>query len=160
MTNDLTYLGKKVDPSTLAQGEIILDAIPVANEVAQIIFRCDEITAKCPITGQPDFYTAEIILHGPFNTIESKSLKLYLQSFSKSDQGIFAEDLAAKIARDVYEVIGEDVEVVLTQKARGGITIETVAVVTKMSKAMGALSSFATDLMRELVESDHEEEDE
>ena len=56
--------------------------------------------------------------------IESKSLKLYLATYR--NEGVFCEALAVKIRDDVAEALelpADKVRVVLTQKARGGITI-------------------------------------
>ena len=60
--------------------------------------------------------------------LESKSLKLYLNSFR--NEGVFCEALAVKIRDDVAEALGldaGDVSVTLVQKARGGITITAMA---------------------------------
>ncbi len=84
----------------------------------------DELTAVCPITGQPDFYTASIEYRpGPL-CLESKSLKIYLSRFR--DEGAFCEALAVRIRDDVAAALqlpAGDVRVTLVQKARGGITI-------------------------------------
>jgi 7-cyano-7-deazaguanine reductase len=84
----------------------------------------DELTAVCPITGQPDLYTATIEYEPAELCIESKSLKLYLMQFR--DEGHFCEALAVRIRDDVaaaLELDRERVRVTLVQKARGGITI-------------------------------------
>ena len=84
----------------------------------------DELTAVCPITGQPDFYTATIEYRPHGLCVESKSLKLYLSRFR--DQGAFCEALAVQIRDEVaaaLELDAADVHVTLRQKARGGITI-------------------------------------
>jgi 7-cyano-7-deazaguanine reductase len=84
----------------------------------------DELTAVCPITGQPDFYTATIDYRPGGACIESKSLKIYLSRFR--DQGAFCEALAVQIRDEVaaaLELGPADVHVTLRQKARGGITI-------------------------------------
>jgi 7-cyano-7-deazaguanine reductase len=88
----------------------------------------DELTAVCPITGQPDMYTAKIVYRPAALCLESKSLKLYLARFR--NEGVFAEGLAVKIKEDVaaaIEVEPAAVSVTLTQKARGGITITATA---------------------------------
>src|SRR5690242_17530078 len=41
----------------------------------------DELTAFCPITHQPDFYTATIAYEPGALCLESKSLKIYLSRF-------------------------------------------------------------------------------
>jgi 7-cyano-7-deazaguanine reductase len=88
----------------------------------------DELTAVCPITGQPDLYTARIEYRPGASCLESKSLKLYLARFR--NEGCFCEALAVRIRDDVAEALGLDagaVTVTLTQKARGGISIVAVA---------------------------------
>ena len=84
----------------------------------------DELTAFCPITNQPDFYTATIAYEPGEACLESKSLKIYLSRFH--DQGVFCEALAIRIRDDVAEALRLEpgrVHVTLRQKARGGITI-------------------------------------
>lgn len=92
--------------------------------VATVELTSDELTAVCPITGQPDFYTATITYRPRGLCLESKSLKIYLSLFR--DKGAFAEALAVQIRDDVaaaLELDHGDVSVRLVQKARGGITI-------------------------------------
>ena len=89
-----------------------------------IHFDCPEFTCLCPITGQPDFYTAAIEYRPEQLCLESKSLKLYLATYR--NEGVFCEALAVKIRDDVaaaLELPHDRVRVTLTQKARGGITI-------------------------------------
>ncbi|HKG10434.1 MAG TPA: preQ(1) synthase [Gaiellaceae bacterium] len=96
--------------------------------VSHVELVSDELTAVCPITGQPDFYVASIEFEPEALCLESKSLKLYLARFR--DQGAFCEALAVKIRDDVaavLELTPERVSVTLEQKARGGITITATA---------------------------------
>jgi 7-cyano-7-deazaguanine reductase len=95
-----------------------LEALKVAAQHVTLI--SDEVTALCPVTGQPDFYTVEIQLRGG-HSLESKSLKLYLQTFR--DKGIFCEDFAGQIAADVANATNSYSWVCVTQKPRGGISI-------------------------------------
>jgi 7-cyano-7-deazaguanine reductase len=84
----------------------------------------DELTAVCPITGQPDYYTVTIAFAPAGLCLESKSLKIYLSRFR--DVGAFCEALAVQIRDDVATVLElptAEVSVTLKQKARGGITI-------------------------------------
>ena len=88
----------------------------------------DELTAMCPVTGQPDLYVASIEYAPDELCLESKSLKLYLARFR--NEGAFCEALAVKIRDDVAEALELDqsrVTVTLEQKARGGITITAIA---------------------------------
>ena len=96
--------------------------------VESVEMTSDELTAVCPVTGQPDLYTATIAYEPGALCLESKSLKLYLARFR--NEGVFAEALAVKIKEDVaaaIEVEPAAVTVTLTQKARGGITITATA---------------------------------
>jgi 7-cyano-7-deazaguanine reductase len=84
----------------------------------------DELTAVCPITGQPDLYVAAIEYWPQDLCIESKSLKLYLTGYR--NEGAFCEALAVRIRDDVARAAAlppDKVRVSLSQKARGGITI-------------------------------------
>jgi 7-cyano-7-deazaguanine reductase len=96
--------------------------------VSRVEMTSDELTAVCPITGQPDMYMATIEYEpGPL-CLESKSLKLYLASYR--NEGAFCEALAVRIRDDVAAVLelsAEKVRVTLRQKARGGITITATA---------------------------------
>jgi 7-cyano-7-deazaguanine reductase len=92
--------------------------------VATVSMTSDELVAVCPITGQPDFYTAAIEYDPDALCLESKSVKLYLATYR--NEGVFCEALAVRIRDDVaatLELPPEKVRVSLTQKARGGITI-------------------------------------
>lgn len=94
----------------------------------RVALESDEVTALCPVTGQPDWYRVRIEIRDARRSIESKSLKLYLGSFR--DVGIFCEALSSRIASDVYAAIGEgSVSVSVTQKPRGGVSIEATSTV-------------------------------
>jgi 7-cyano-7-deazaguanine reductase len=83
------------------------------------------LTALCPITGQPDFYELKLDYRPKGSLIESKSLKLYLWGFR--DKGIFAEDLAATLLKDLVAACEpEEMTIDLTQQVRGGLQIRTV----------------------------------
>ena len=92
--------------------------------VAEVEMTSDELTAICPVTSQPDLYTATIEYRPRALCLESKSLKLYLARFR--NEGAFCEALAVQIRDDVakaLELSSDRVSVTLEQKARGGITI-------------------------------------
>jgi 7-cyano-7-deazaguanine reductase len=92
--------------------------------VSHVEMTSDELTAVCPVTGQPDLYVATIEYRpGPL-CIESKSLKLYLSGYR--NEGAFCEALAVRIRDDVaqaLELAPDKVRVTLKQKPRGGISI-------------------------------------
>jgi len=92
--------------------------------VSQVELASDELTAVCPVTGQPDLYVATIEYWPQALCVESKSLKLYLSGYR--NDGHFCEALAVKIRDDVAEALElptDKVRVTLKQKARGGISI-------------------------------------
>ena len=92
--------------------------------VSRVEMTSDELTAVCPVTGQPDLYVATIAYEPDALCLESKSLKLYLAAYR--NEGVFCEALAVRIRDDVAEALElprEQVHVTLKQKARGGITI-------------------------------------
>jgi 7-cyano-7-deazaguanine reductase len=66
-------------------------------------FTSPEFTSICPVTGQPDFGTL-VIDYAPKDWIvESKSLKLFLQSFR--NHGAFHEDCTLQVAKRVIDAI-------------------------------------------------------
>ena len=100
-----------------------LEAFPNPG-VAEVALTSDELTAVCPITGQPDLYQTTIEYRPVERCLESKSLKLYLNRFR--NEGAFCEALAVRIRDDVAEALelpADRVHVTLRQKARGGISI-------------------------------------
>jgi 7-cyano-7-deazaguanine reductase len=102
-----------------------LDVAPWSHGDATVEFTTNELTATCPITGQPDFYELKLSYRPKESLIESKSLKLYLWGFR--DRGIFAEDLAATLLEDLVAACDPvEMMVDLTQQVRGGLQIRTV----------------------------------
>jgi len=113
-----------------ARGPISAERLDVVawdhgNTDALIEFTTNELTATCPITGQPDFYELKLSYRPEGSLIESKALKLYLWGFR--EQGIFAEDLAATLLEDLVRACDpQEMTVDLTQQTRGGLQIRTV----------------------------------
>lgn len=121
---DLNYSPKYLGKNSIVFGG--LDTIPCPRGVHRTTYVSDEVSAKCPATGQPDWYVVSISLFDPDRLPESKSLKLYLQSFR--DTGVFAEKFAAVIAGELQEATkSEATEVAIEQKPRGGIRIGALA---------------------------------
>lgn len=103
-----------------------LEVFPAPARVAMVSLVSEEVTAMCPVTGQPDFYTVAISYTPGLSCIESKSLKLYFQSFR--NEGVFCEALAARILGDIEAAAAPvGCTVTVTQKPRGGITITATA---------------------------------
>ena len=66
-------------------------------------FTAPEFTSICPVTGQPDFGIL-VLDYAPKDWImESKSLKLFLQSFR--NHGAFHEDCTLQVAKRVIDAI-------------------------------------------------------
>ena len=96
--------------------------------VSHVELTSDELTALCPITGQPDLYVATLEYWPDKLCLESKSLKLYLAGYR--NEGAFCEALAVRIRDDAaaaLELPADKVRVTLRQKARGGISIAATA---------------------------------
>ncbi len=99
-----------------------LETFDLERLVHEVTMESDEVTAVCPITGQPDLYTVTITYVPDQKGLESKSLKLYFQQFRS--EGIFCEQFAARILRDVIaQLHPHSIEVTVRQKPRGGVSI-------------------------------------
>jgi len=66
-------------------------------------FTAPEFTSMCPVTGQPDFAHLVIDYAPDRWLVESKSLKLYLQSFR--NHGAFHEDCTVRIGKDLVGLL-------------------------------------------------------
>jgi len=100
----LKILGKKVSaPKSPDQAmlEKVVNPHPDTDYVAR--FTCPEFTSLCPMTGQPDFAHLMIDYVPGRWIVESKSLKLFLQSYR--NHGAFHEDCTIAIARRVKAAI-------------------------------------------------------
>jgi 7-cyano-7-deazaguanine reductase len=105
MTTDaskLTQLGKHVDLPATPEAAI-LERVPDPHPDSLYLarFTAPEFTSVCPVTGQPDFATL-VIDYAPGEwLVESKSLKLFLQSFR--NHGAFHEDCTLYVAKRIVE---------------------------------------------------------
>lgn len=122
-------LGEQVSHPITAADLDVVDTIDRC--VREVVYTTKELNALCPVTGQPDQYELTISYMPNGKTIESKSLKLYLWSFR--DQGIYAENLAATIARDLGKALDRAVMAELTQQVRGGLTLKATATFDRFS---------------------------
>lgn len=87
-----------------------------------IEYHSDQLTSACPVTGQPDFYEVTIQLVADGIGIETKTLKLYLETYRNQQE--FCEDLAVKICEDIVAATEpHKCTVTLIQRRRGGIQI-------------------------------------
>ena len=100
----LTQLGRPAPiPESPDQAKLERVANPHPGALYLVRFTAPEFTALCPVTGQPDFGVL-VIDYAPTDWIvESKSLKLFLQSFR--NHGAFHEDCTIGIAKRLVETL-------------------------------------------------------
>ena len=120
--NDLTILGNTVRGAVQS---VETFARPAGCDRVRI--DVDEFTSFCPKTGQPDFATLRIEYIPSARCVETKSLKLYLQSFR--ERGHFVEALAEEIADHLQSKLeAQELVVNIQQSTRGGMRITAIAV--------------------------------
>jgi 7-cyano-7-deazaguanine reductase len=113
----LTKLG---NPDAAADG--VLEAFDVDDRELEIVLDCSEFTCRCPITSQPDWASIEIRYRPGPRVVETKSLKLYLETFR--EVGIFHEHLAKRIRDDLVTLLDpESLSVTMRFNRRGGIAV-------------------------------------
>ena len=85
--------------------EAVLDRVPNPQSDTLYLarFTAPEFTSICPVTGQPDFGILVIDYVPKEWLIESKSLKLYLQSFR--NHGAFHEEVTVSIGKRVADLL-------------------------------------------------------
>ncbi len=113
----LTKLGKKSSASRT------LEVFPNhAGSGMEVTLHCTEFTCLCPLTHQPDFAEIDIVYRPDKHVVESKSMKLYLETYR--NEGVFHEHLAVDIAKDFMRFVKPvSVEVTVCFHVRGGIAI-------------------------------------
>ena len=122
--DSLTILG-----STVHHPVEHVETFPAPDGSTLVRFLTHEVMSLCPVTGQPDISSVTIEYEPKLRCVESKSLKLYLWSFH--DRPVFAEALAVEIAKEIRRAADPTrVKVVVTQNARGGITVEATSELT------------------------------
>ena len=103
-----------------------LETFPTATPNLAVTMRCTEFTCRCPVTGQPDYAEIDITYLPAARVLESKSLKLYLETFR--EEGVFHEHLAQTILADVIAALKpRRCAVTVHFHSRGGIAISATA---------------------------------
>src|SRR6186713_3602131 len=104
MARKRLQLGQR-SPIPASPDKAVLDRVPNPHPGTDYVarFTAPEFTTLCPITGQPDFAHLVIDYVPKQWLVESKSLKLYLQSFR--NHGAFHEDVTVSIGRRVAELL-------------------------------------------------------
>jgi 7-cyano-7-deazaguanine reductase len=104
MARSKLQLGRSVGIPTRPE-KAVLDRVPNPQADIKYLarFTFPEFTAMCPVTGQPDFGVMVIDYVPDKWLVESKSLKLYFQSFR--NYGAFHEDCTVTIGRRVADLL-------------------------------------------------------
>jgi 7-cyano-7-deazaguanine reductase len=99
-----------------------LETFPVSDSSLEVTLDCQEFTCRCPVTGQPDLATIRIDYRPGDRVVETKSLKLYLETFR--EEGVFHEHLATQIRDDLVAALEPiALKVTVNFKVRGGIAL-------------------------------------
>jgi 7-cyano-7-deazaguanine reductase len=104
MARKLRQLGRP-SPIPASPDKAVLDRVanPHADTNYIARFTAPEFTVLCPITGQPDFAHLVIDYVPARYLVESKSLKLYLNSFR--NHGAFHEDCTVAIGKKLNSAL-------------------------------------------------------
>lgn len=121
--NKFKALGKKVTQPNKPHKNI-LEVFPnKAKNLFLIPLLCNEFTSLGPENSQPDFATFEIIYVPKNKIVESKSLKIYLQSYRNTVS--FYEDTVNNIFNDLWTVTDPSfMRIIASFNTRGGIGIK------------------------------------
>jgi 7-cyano-7-deazaguanine reductase len=105
-----------------AKPERAVEAFRIDDTSQVITLDCGEFTCRCPITGQPDWGTIIIEYRPGQLAVETKSLKLYLETFR--EEGIFHEHLATRMRDDLVAALDPaSLTVTVKFNSRGGIAV-------------------------------------
>ena len=104
MTRRPLQLGRPTRPPASPE-QAVLDRVPNPHPDTDYVarFTFPEFTTLCPVTGQPDFAILVIDYLPGRHLVESKSLKLYLNSF-RNHAG-FHEDCTVAIGKRILATI-------------------------------------------------------
>lgn len=131
---NLAQLGKPVAiPQTPEEAK--LEAVPNPHPDANYVvrFTAPEFTCLCPVTGQPDFAHFVIDYVPGKSLVESKSFKLFLNSFRNNPA--FHEDTTLVIAKRLIAILRPKfLRIVGYWYPRGGIPIDVFWQTGKLPK--------------------------
>ena len=116
------FLGKQTGSTT-----DVVDMVPWnGHGPIQVEFHCKDFTSHCPVTGQPDFAELSIVYAPGEGIIETKSLKMFLQSYRDMEQ--FNERIVDDIAEKLFSQSKcNAIKVVGRFAYRGGISVTATA---------------------------------
>ncbi len=123
-SSSLTKLGNPTPGFPDSPDEAALESFPnpSPDRAYEIRLSYPEFSSLCPVTGQPD--TASLLIaYTPADCcVETKSLKLYLQSYRSHKS--FNEEITNRIADDILATCSpQKLRVVGEFSARGGIQL-------------------------------------
>jgi 7-cyano-7-deazaguanine reductase len=97
-------LGKQVATPASPEAAVLERVANPHSDTAYVArFTAPEFTSLCPVTGQPDFAHLVIDYVPKDWLVESKSLKLFLQSFR--NHGAFHEDCTIAIGKRLVDLL-------------------------------------------------------
>ncbi len=119
--SDLAKLTKLGKPSKASRTlEVFPNHAPKGS--MEVTLYCTEFTCRCPLTNQPDYAEIEIVYVPDKYVVESKSMKLYLETYR--EEGVFHEHLAMDIGKDFVQFVRPKESIVKVRfNSRGGIAI-------------------------------------
>src|SRR5665213_3830243 len=102
---EVRLAGDRAQRGEFGRGEAQLEAVPNPHAGSDYVvrFTAPEFTTLCPVTGQPDFAHFVIDYLPGRSIVESKSLKLYLNSFRNASG--FHEATTIAIAKRIAAAI-------------------------------------------------------
>lgn len=112
------YLGKQVRSANR------LDPILwKGKRSTKVTLHCSEMHSLCPVTGQPDFSKLKIEYIPYRHIVETKSAKLFLQSFSRRRKfnELIVDEITDKFASQIKP---QWLKVIGVFNTRGGISVE------------------------------------
>jgi 7-cyano-7-deazaguanine reductase len=136
MPRKLTQLGHQAVIAT-SPHKAVLESVakPYAKYDYLVRLTCPEFTTLCPVTGQPDFAHIVIDYVPGAKLVESKSLKLFLQSFR--NHGDFHEACTVMIGDKLIGAIAPKwIRISGYWYPRGGIPIDVFFEQGKLPKGV------------------------
>lgn len=116
----------------------VLESFPNPSSLEQdlaVRIVLPEVTSNCPLTHQPDYANHYITYKPKDLCVESKSLKLYIGSYRH--QGIFMEATAARIVKDLVELLDPEwLHIYCAFAPRGGMPLHPTASVGEVPEAV------------------------
>jgi len=108
-----------------AKPDKVLETFP-GTWGTEVTLECTEFTCRCPVTNQPDWATITVHYVVQAKVVESKSVKLFLETYR--DTGIFHEHLVWELLDAFADALDPlSCSVVARFNTRGGIAITAEA---------------------------------